>query len=241
MRNALLPFVLFWSFGFIAFAGEWLFPARDVPYRSVFLRDLGTVIVYSVSFMFVVRFTDRIPIPHYVPADVLKMGLGYKLLFFYIVEDFCLYWVHRFMHTKYAWRTHKWHHYPTYMYWLAGNRTSIPHIALFNLTFVVALPFLAGAPKWIFTAIMAEHILRNTWMHMNVTWKSEWLELIFVTPRYHHVHHSDNPTHYKSNLGSLLTIWDRIFGTYYNPGEAKEALSFGIGERVPPARLLLGV
>jgi sterol desaturase/sphingolipid hydroxylase (fatty acid hydroxylase superfamily) len=127
------------------------------------------------------------------------------------------------------------------MYWLAGSRTSIPHIALFNLTFVFALPLLAGAPKWIFQAIMVEHIFRNTWMHMNVTWTSEWLEWIFVTPRYHHIHHSDNPSHYTSNLGSLLTIWDRIFGTYYNPGEIKETLSFGIGERVSPARLLLGV
>jgi sterol desaturase/sphingolipid hydroxylase (fatty acid hydroxylase superfamily) len=241
MRQQLLPFVVFWGSGLLAFAGERLFPARDVPYRAVFLRDLGTVIAYSVCFLFVVRFTDRIPIPKYVPASVLQMPLAYKVLLFYIVEDFGLYWVHRFMHTKYVWRTHKWHHYPTYMYWLAGSRTSIPHIALFNLTFVVALPFLAGAPKWIFQAILVEHILRNTWMHMNVTWTSGWLEWIFVTPRYHHVHHSDNPSHYRSNLGSLLTIWDRIFGTYYNPEEVKETLSFGIGERVPAARLLLGI
>jgi hypothetical protein len=32
-----------------------------------------------------------------------------------------------------------------------------------------------------------------------------------------------------------------MFGTYYDPSELKQALRFGIGERVAPARLVLGV
>jgi sterol desaturase/sphingolipid hydroxylase (fatty acid hydroxylase superfamily) len=77
-------------------------------------------------------------------------------------------------------------------------------------------------------------------MHMNVTWRSNWLEWVFVTPRYHHIHHSDDPGHYTANLGSLLTIWDRMFGTYVNPEEV-EKLSFGIGELNSPVRLALGI
>jgi sterol desaturase/sphingolipid hydroxylase (fatty acid hydroxylase superfamily) len=76
---------------------------------------------------------------------------------------------------------------------------------------------------------------------MNVSWKSKWLEYLIVTPRYHHVHHSDNPTHYRSNLGSLMTVWDRIFGTYFDPVKVKETLIFGIGEKIVPMRLVLGV
>lgn len=191
--------------------------------------------------MLVVPLTDRIPIPNYAPAGLLKLSLAYKLLLFYIVEDLGLYWVHRLMHTKRLWRTHKWHHYPTYMYWLAGIRTSIPHIVLFNLTFVAAKPLLADAPIWIFQFIAFEHICRNNWMHMNVSWKSTWLEYLIVTPRYHHVHHSDYPAHYRSNLGSLLTVWDRMFGTYFDPGKVKQTLTFGIGEKITPMRLVLGV
>ena len=90
--------------------------------------------------------------------------------------------------------------------------------------------------------IMVEHVFRNDWQHMNVTWRSKWwLEWIFVTPRYHQIHHSDNPNHYMYNLGSLFTIWDSIFGTYFNPKELKQELSFGIGERVHPVRLILGI
>jgi sterol desaturase/sphingolipid hydroxylase (fatty acid hydroxylase superfamily) len=241
MKERLLPYLIFWGLGLVYFAVEYLFPTRRVSYRSVLLRDLIALGVYNISFNLMVPLTDRIPIPNYVPAKLSEIHLIYKLGLFYILEDFGLYWVHRLMHTKYVWRTHKWHHYPTYMYWLAGARTSIPHIVLFNFTFVVARPLLADGPGWIFQFIAIEHICRNNWMHMNVSWRSNWLEYLIVTPRYHHVHHSDDRTHYRSNLGSLFTVWDRIFGTYLNPGKVTQELRFGIGERVQPLRLLLGI
>jgi len=241
MKQHLGPYLVFWSLGLLAFAAEYLFPAREIKYRSVLLNDLVALAVYNVCFAIIVPFTDRIPIPNYVPAGVLKIALFYKLVLFYIGEDFGLYWVHRLMHTQQLWRTHKWHHYPTYMYWLAGIRTSIPHIILFNLTFVAARPLLANAPGWIFQLIAIEHIFRNNWMHMNVAWRSSRLEWLIVTPRYHQIHHSSDPLHYRSNLGSLLTVWDRMFGTYFNPNTAKEKLSFGIREKVSPVRLVLGI
>ena len=241
MNELFLPYLEFWSLGLLAFAVEWFFPQRRVAYRSVFLRDLFALGVYSLSFGLVVRFTDRIPIPDYAPANLAVAPIALKLFLFYVAEDFGLYWVHRLMHTKYLWRTHKWHHYPTYMYWLAGVRTSIPHIVLFNFTYVAAKPLLAGVPGWVFPLIAFEHIGRNNWMHLNVSWSSTWLEWLIVTPRYHHVHHSDKPIHYCANFGSLLTAWDRLFGTYFDPEKVEQELTFGIRERVTPLRLVLGV
>lgn len=241
MDQAIFPYVIFWSLGLLAYAAEWLFPARSVPYRSVFLKDLTALGLYSVFFMLVLPVTNRIPIPNYAPMAISKLPMVYKLFLFYVVEDFGLYWVHRLMHTQSMWRTHKWHHYPTYMYWLAGIRATIPHIVLFNIAFVAALPVLNGASGWVYQLIAAEHILRNNWMHMNVTWRSTWLEWLIVTPRYHHIHHSDNHGQQVCNLGSLLTVWDRMFGTYYDPDQVHYELSFGIGETVPPVRLVLGI
>ena len=205
------------------------------------LNDIVALAIYTVCFAIIVPFTDRISIPDYVPAGVLKVGTLYKLLLFYIVEDLGLYWVHRLMHTQQFWRTHKWHHYPTHMYWLAGVRASIPHIILFNCTFVAARQLLANALGWIFQLIAMEHIFRNNWMHMNVAWRSNWLEWLVVTPRYHQINHSSDPQHYRSNLGSLLTVWDRLFGTYCDPNVANKKLSFGIGEKVTVVRLVLGI
>jgi sterol desaturase/sphingolipid hydroxylase (fatty acid hydroxylase superfamily) len=239
--DSLLPYLIFWGLGSCAFAAEYLFSAREVPYGSVFMRDLVALGAYNISFTLIVPFTDRIPIPSYVPAGVAVLPVAYKLVLFMVVEDFGLYWVHRVMHTKLFWSTHKWHHYPTYMYWLAGARTSIPHIVLFNFTFVAARPLLVDAPGWLFQLISIEHIIRNNWMHMNVSWESTRLESVIVTPRYHHIHHSSEPAHAGSNLGSLLTIWDRLFGTYLNPSKVNRPLEFGIGQRVNPVRLILGI
>ena len=234
------PYLLFWIPGLLFFAIEIIRPARPLQYRSVFLKDLVSLGMYNIFFLLAVNITDRIPIPNYASA-ILALPLLVKLGLFYLVEDFGLYWVHRIMHTGPVWRVHKWHHSPRYMYWLAGVRTTIPHILFFNLTYVVALPILHSVPSWVFFAISVEHILRNNWMHMNVVWRSNWLEWVFVTPRYHHIHHSDDPQHYTSNFGSLFTFWDRMFSTYLNPEEVKKEISFGIGERPNPARLILGV
>jgi sterol desaturase/sphingolipid hydroxylase (fatty acid hydroxylase superfamily) len=241
MRELISSFAIFWVLGFMFFAVEGLFPAREIRYRSVLLRDLVALGIYNLFFLIALRLTDRIPVPHYLPAAIISLPLAYKLVLFYVIEDFGLYWVHRLMHTKYVWRVHKWHHSPTYMYWLAGIRTTLPHILLFNLAFVAALPLLIGAPGWVFQLVAVEHIIRNNWMHMNVTWNSRLLEWVFVTPRYHHIHHSDAPAHLMRNLGSLLTVWDRIFGTFFDPYEARERLSFGINQKVHPVRLILGV
>lgn len=241
MNEALYSYLLFWSIGLSCYAVEWLSPARSLSYRSVFFRDLVASGIYFVFFGLVMFYTDQIPIPGYQPTWLYDLPSVFKLLLFYIVEDFGLYWVHRFMHTKYVWRVHKWHHSPTYLYWFAGWRATIPHIFLFNLTFIVALPILYGASAWVFQLIVVEHMIRNNWMHLNITWRSNWLEWVIVTPRYHQIHHSDNPAHHTANLGALLTIWDRLFGTYVNPDNVTEELSFGVGESVHPARLILGV
>ena len=241
MSDALFPYLVFWIPGLLFFAVEISRPARPLQYRRVIVKDLVALGMYNVFFLLAVNITDRIPLPQYASANILTLPLFIKLILFYIVEDFGLYWVHRIMHTGPVWRVHKWHHSPQHMYWLAGIRTTIPHIILFNLTYVIALPILHSVPPVIFFAISVEHILRNNWMHMNVVWRSRWLEWIFVTPRYHHIHHSNDPGHYMSNFGSLFTVWDRLFGTYLNPEEVKQDISFGIDQRTNPVRLILGV
>lgn len=240
MSQNLVAVIAFLSLGSIYTVMEAIFPTRLINYRRVLLYDLGALVLYVVFFELAVAATDRIPVPDYVPAEVLELPLPLKVFLFYLLEDFGLYWVHRLMHTKYVWRVHKWHHSPTYMYWLAGVRATVPHIVLFNLCFITALPILHSAPTWIFQLLLVEHIFRNDFMHMNVTWKSDWLEWVFVTPRYHHIHHSEDPSHYTANLGSLLTIWDRLFGTYVNPESLKKEIAFGIGEDVHPVRLAIG-
>ena len=172
---------------------------------------------------------------------VANFPLAARLSAYLILADFGHYWVHRLTHTKYVWRVHKWHHSPTYMYWLGGVRTTIPDFFLVNTPYFVGYQLLYISSWWMATAMAVSSILQNDWMHMNVTWRSTRLEWIIVTPRYHHIHHSDDPQFYMKNLASLFTVWDHLFGTYVDPDKVTANLSFGTGERENPVRLVLGV
>lgn len=221
---------------------ELAYPARNIPYRKIFLSDLAT---YGVFQFVILPLTIKIQM-HLISVpplskSILALPLTLRFVLYLVIADFGHYWVHRFMHTKWVWRIHKWHHYPKYMWWLAGNRGTVPHLVLLTTPFLLAGSLLQASPWWMAFTFAILYPLQNDWMHANLNWRLSRLEWIFVTPQYHHIHHSDNPSHYKANLGGLFTWWDRLFGTYVNPGKLKEDLSFGIGEKVSPIRLVLGI
>lgn len=221
---------------------ENLFPARKVPYRSVLLLDIVGVALLGYCVAPAVGYIQNIiAIKPNVPEAILTLPTAVVFLLYYIVGDFGAYWMHRFWHLGPIWPVHRWHHSPASMYWLAGYRASFLQFVLQSLPWGVAYSMLGMAPWWIFLAVAASHILLNDWMHMNVSWRSNWLEWVFVTPRFHHIHHSENMALSNANFGVTFSIWDRLFGTYVNPDELKEELSFGIGEKVPLIRLVVGV
>jgi hypothetical protein len=72
---------------------------------------------------------------------------------------------------------------------LAGVRASFPQIVLANVPYLLAFPLLKPVPALFFPLYSYMLVLTNNWVHMNVTWQSRKLEWLFVTPRYHPVHH----------------------------------------------------
>jgi len=77
--------------------------------------------------------------------------------------------------------------------------------------------------------------------HANLSWRLGSLEWLFVVPRYHFVHHGAESRLNNSNFGFLLTIWDRIFGTYTNPNDVVENFPLGLSYRIGLGRLFLGL
>jgi sterol desaturase/sphingolipid hydroxylase (fatty acid hydroxylase superfamily) len=217
-------------------------PAHVVSYRKALPRDILAATVFSFAVLPAADFFDRrIMFQPMLPSWVLDWPLAIRIVLYVVLADFGFYWIHRLMHTRHLWRSHKWHHSPTYMYWLAGVRGSVVQQTLTNIPYIVAGAFLSIAPWWMVWAIVVKNIAQNDFMHLNLWWGNRWLERVFVTPRYHHVHHSDNPAHYRGNLAALFSIWDHMFGTYVDPEKVLRNLTFGIGESVKPIRLLVGV
>jgi sterol desaturase/sphingolipid hydroxylase (fatty acid hydroxylase superfamily) len=244
VNSPVLFFGFFFLFRAILWVGaETISRARIVRYRQVAVRDFAAQLFHVFLVIPVVIYLyDRVFAYHPFPEPIQNLPLLLRVAIYLVVADFGYYWAHRLMHTKALWRIHKWHHSPTYMYWLAGCRATIPQQFLVGVPYVLVAPILFPSPWWVYTALVIFDYLAVDWMHLNVSWGSKWLEWIIVTPRYHHVHHSVNPDHYELNLGNVLTFWDRLFGTYLDPGSFdRKQLAFGIGEKPNPVRLIAGV
>ena len=55
----------------------------------------------------------------------------------------------------------------------------------------------------------------------------KWIEYIFVTPSHHRVHHASNVPYLDKNMGMVLIIWDRLFGTFV-PEMPEEPIRYGL-------------
>ena len=54
----------------------------------------------------------------------------------------------------------------------------------------------------------------NFLIHTEKIKKLGFLDQVFNTPSNHRVHHASNPEYIDKNLGGILIIYDRLFGTY---------------------------
>lgn len=235
--------VFFVASGTVFTVAELARPARAIPYRDVIVGDLVALGIYGLVIFPAALYVSGLVAPDrsaFLLRSLLDLPLTIRVATYMVFIDFAMYWLHRLLHSPQLWRIHRWHHSPRQMYWLAGIRGTFPQEVLYTLPSAFALPLLHHAPPWVFLAIFATGFVSNDWMHMNVTWRSRWLEWIVVTPRYHHVHHANNPAVYTMNLGTMLTIWDRMFGTYVDPETVGE-ITFGIDGHDSVARLALGL
>lgn len=226
--------------------GCWLLERRYLAHpfqvRDVLARDLATMLFYVVvTYPIAGYLSNRFGVALPVPPTTDEIPLLVRLALYLIVADFLHYWIHRLTHQPLLWRLHKWHHSPTHMSWTAGMRTTFLDATLVNLAYVFAWPLLGSISYRLQMLLLIFMILKNDWMHLNVNWRLPWLERWLVTPRFHHIHHSDDVAHFNRNFSPLFSVWDRMFGTHVDPDTVAAPLKFGIGEQVPMTRLVIGV
>ena len=130
-----------------------------------------------------------------------------------VINDFFFYWSHRASHTfRFMWASHAVHHNSPKLNLSTGMRNSWVGGAIDWVFFapVVALGF---HPAYLFAIVP----VASGWDYMTHTpyvGKLPGLDYIFNTPSNHRVHHATNAPYLDRNLGGMLIIWDRIFGTY---------------------------
>jgi sterol desaturase/sphingolipid hydroxylase (fatty acid hydroxylase superfamily) len=209
-------------------------PGRPVDRRKDFRIDvfalLVVVVAGEVGHHLILYGLDAISLGAlFAPLAALReLPVAARIILGLFLGDLALYWVHRWMHySDLLWRTHVFHHSITELYWLSGARTSLMHLVLFALPEIAIAYYLLDLTPVQAGIGFSIGAFINIWVHTNLWVNLGPLEWLFIIPNYHRVHHSASPLMH-TNLGFILTIWDRIFGTYTDPRVVETEFPLGL-------------
>lgn len=142
-----------------------------------------------------------------------------QFIVFIIILDAVSFFFHYGIH-KYTtlWNFHKAHHSTTKLCFLSSFRSSWSNNLLQGIFYGLMTSWLLVDEKVRFlgnTTLLFVCVAQH--MNVRVTLPS-WIEYSIVTPKNHFWHHSKLKYYnFGQNFGFILTIWDHLFKTYYNP------------------------
>ncbi len=157
----------------------------------------------------------------------------------FLLLDVAAYGWHIMMHkTPIAWRFHRVHHCDLSMNISTAYRFHVFEVLTSNL-FIVSLIWLFGIDLLPMLFYKVTFAFTEAFQHSNWALSPQVDKLIrffIVTPNHHRVHHSQIVKETDTNYGSLLTIWDRLFGTFCYVRDTKK-IDLGLEEAPKPLSL----
>ncbi|MEP7195502.1 MAG: sterol desaturase family protein [Saprospiraceae bacterium] len=131
-----------------------------------------------------------------------------------LLEDLMYYLLHVVDHySRLFWAVHVTHHSSKEFNLSIGFRSSVFQ-PLYRFIYFAPIALLGFRPLdilFIYSATQIWGILVHT---KTIDKMHPILEYIFVTPSHHRVHHGSNVEYLDRNMGMMLIIWDRLFGTF---------------------------
>ena len=127
--------------------------------------------------------------------------------------DFLYYWNHRASHeSRWLWAVHVVHHSSEHYNLSTALRQPVAEGV--TLTVPYGLLALAGVRPGLIEQARGINLIYQFWIHTEAIKRLGWVEKVFNTPSHHRVHHGSNRQYLDRNHGSILIIWDKLFGTF---------------------------
>jgi sterol desaturase/sphingolipid hydroxylase (fatty acid hydroxylase superfamily) len=127
--------------------------------------------------------------------------------------DFIYYWNHRLMHeSRYMWAVHVVHHSSEHYNLSTALRQPVADVLGTSVPY--GLLCIAGIPPDLITTARGVNLLYQFWIHTESIGRLGPPEAVLNTPSHHRVHHGSNARYIDRNHGSILIVWDRLFGTF---------------------------
>ncbi|MHC4713237.1 MAG: sterol desaturase family protein [Planctomycetota bacterium] len=228
----------------LLFGLEMAFPLRRRKrrqFRRLYVNAVITVLAFGAGWLAVrpaamglATLNTRKPfglvqIPG-VPAPV-------RFVLAFLLMDYTFYWWHRVTHEwPLLWRFHNVHHFDPDLDVSTSFRFHFAEIII-STVFRAAQILVIGATPGMFLAYQAVFLAATMFHHGNLGMPVDLersLNLMFVTPRMHGIHHSVVRGETNSNYGSVFRWWDALHGTLVL-GVAQRAIRIGVpGYMLPP-------
>lgn len=190
-----------WKTDLVYFAVSHLF----VQFTAVAIKAPAEIVFAGTSLAVIREFVISLPF----------FGQLFLAMFF---ADLFQYAVHYSFHkSPYLWRFHAVHHSIKSVDWLAGSRLHITDILITRSLSYLPI-YMLGVSMPVFYVYVVIVALQAVAAHANIRVPFGFFKYLFVTPQYHHWHHCDDPKHYDKNFAIHFPFIDKIFGTYYLPG-----------------------
>jgi sterol desaturase/sphingolipid hydroxylase (fatty acid hydroxylase superfamily) len=189
---------------------------------------ISAILIYTNYYASHFNWAVSPSVQHTVQSAPLILQVALIIL----CADFVLYWEHRIYHEIYLlWPIHAVHHSVENLDWLAGSRGHF--IQVFSERAMVMVPlYLLGADKAALDIYVTFAALQAILIHCNLRFPFGPLKYLFVTPQFHHWHHSSEKPAIDTNYSAHTVLFDRLFKTYHMP-PAHWPISYGTTIRLP--------
>ncbi|MSP58020.1 MAG: sterol desaturase family protein [Flavobacteriaceae bacterium] len=149
----------------------------------------------------------------------------------FLLQDMAFYFQHRVDHyCRFFWAVHVTHHSSEYFNLTTGFRSSVFQ-PLYWFVYFIPLVLLGFKPLDIMLMYAITQIY-GILIHTQFIAKMGFLEYFMSTPSHHRVHHASNIQYLDKNMGMVLIIWDKLFGTFQQE-EDTEPVRFGLTKKIP--------
>jgi lathosterol oxidase len=179
--------------------------------------------------------TDLLGWAHSAAVTELAQGLPIWAQFVacLFIADLVQSVTHRWYHQNdWLWKFHAIHHSSKNMDWLAGSRSHFLE-ALVTRSIVILPLYIINFSETALNAYVVTVGVQAVFVHANVRWDFGFLKYVFVTPQYHHWHHSDDPEYANTNYAVHLPLVDMLMGTFKLPDKMWPD-TYGVFGREPP-------
>lgn len=158
-------------------------------------------------------YTQRFGIIYWMDANLL-----FTLLISFLILDFFGGWLVHITEHKipFLWRFHVIHHADNNIDVTSGLRHHPAESLLRGIFFFMGIA-LSGSPVYAVMIFQTILILATAFTHANISlpvWLDKMISYVFVSPNMHKVHHHWKQPYTDSNYGAILSVWDRLLGTF---------------------------